>query len=161
MGDSKQKRGRADRSRVSGSQRSEVDYVASKFGVSADTVRSSMRSFAISAVTALGLGLAATSNAFAAPIVPISMDSTVSHLTIVHYRGWGWGGFAAGAAAGAIIGGILAAPYYAPGPYYYPGPGYYGGYYGDAVRYCMQRFRSYDPGSGTYLGYDGYRHPCP
>ncbi|MGB8044731.1 MAG: BA14K family protein [Pseudolabrys sp.] len=25
----------------------------------------------------------------------------------------------------------------------------------------MQRFRSYDPGSGTYLGYDGYRHPCP
>ena len=78
-----------------------------------------------------------------------------------HYHGWGWGGFAAGAAAGAILGGILAAPYYAQGPYYYPAPGYYGGYEGDAVRYCMQRFRSYDPGSGTYLGYDGYRHPCP
>ena len=77
-------------------------------------------------------------------------------------HGWGWGGFAAGAAAGAIVGGILAAPYYAPGPYYSPGPGYYGGGYGgDPVRYCMQRFRSYDPGSGTYLGYDGYRHPCP
>ena len=27
--------------------------------------------------------------------------------------------------------------------------------------YCAQRFRSYDPGSGTYLGYDGQRHPCP
>lgn len=26
---------------------------------------------------------------------------------------------------------------------------------------CMQRFRSYDPGSGTYLGQDGRRHPCP
>jgi hypothetical protein len=31
----------------------------------------------------------------------------------------------------------------------------------DAVAYCMQRFRSYDPASGTYLGYDGLRHPCP
>jgi hypothetical protein len=27
--------------------------------------------------------------------------------------------------------------------------------------YCQQRFRSYDPASGTYLGYDGLRHPCP
>jgi hypothetical protein len=25
---------------------------------------------------------------------------------------------------------------------------------------CAQRYRSYDPGSGTYLGYDGQRHPC-
>ena len=71
-----------------------------------------------------------------------------------HYGGgWGWGGFA----AGAVLGGLLAAPYY-----YGPPPGYY---YGppeeDAVAYCMQRFKSYDPRSGTYLGYDGYRHPCP
>ena len=65
-----------------------------------------------------------------------------------------WGpGFGAGLLGGAIIGGILA-PYYAV-PYYGPGYG------GNAVSYCMQRFRSYDPGSGTYLGYDGYRHPCP
>jgi hypothetical protein len=27
--------------------------------------------------------------------------------------------------------------------------------------YCVQRFRSYDPSTGTYLGYDGRRHPCP
>jgi hypothetical protein len=27
--------------------------------------------------------------------------------------------------------------------------------------YCAQRFRSYDPASGTYMGYDGQRHPCP
>ena len=26
--------------------------------------------------------------------------------------------------------------------------------------YCAQRYRSYDPASGTYLGYDGLRHPC-
>ncbi|WP_162130944.1 BA14K family protein, partial [Bradyrhizobium genomosp. III] len=27
--------------------------------------------------------------------------------------------------------------------------------------YCAQRYKSYDPASGTYLGYDGQRHPCP
>jgi hypothetical protein len=71
--------------------------------------------------------------------------------------GWGFGGALLG---GAIIGGILAAPYYyGPGPYY--GPGYVAPVPGDAVGYCMQRFRSYDPGSGTYLGFDGLRHPCP
>jgi hypothetical protein len=25
---------------------------------------------------------------------------------------------------------------------------------------CTQRYRSYDPASGTFLGYDGARHPC-
>jgi len=39
MADSKQKRGKADRARVSASQPSEVYYVAKKYGVSADTVR--------------------------------------------------------------------------------------------------------------------------
>ena len=29
------------------------------------------------------------------------------------------------------------------------------------IGYCMRRFRSYDPGSMTYLGYDGRRHRCP
>jgi hypothetical protein len=27
--------------------------------------------------------------------------------------------------------------------------------------FCAQRYRSYDPASGTYLGFDGLRHPCP
>jgi BA14K-like protein len=49
-------------------------------------------------------------------------------------------------------------PAYGPGPY---GPAYAGPPPGDAVAYCFQRFRSYDPRSGTYLGNDGYRHPCP
>ena len=26
--------------------------------------------------------------------------------------------------------------------------------------YCAQRYRSYDPASNTYLGYDGWRHTC-
>jgi hypothetical protein len=74
----------------------------------------------------------------------------------------------AGFAAGAILGGVLAAQqpfgdygdygYYGYGPGYYD-PGYVGD--GDAIGYCMSRFKSYDPGSGTYLGYDGFRHQCP
>jgi len=30
-----------------------------------------------------------------------------------------------------------------------------------AVADCAARFRSYDPATGTFLGYDGQRHPCP
>jgi hypothetical protein len=71
--------------------------------------------------------------------------------------GVGWGYSGGGFAAGAILGGLLAAPYYYGPPRGY----YYGPPPGDAVAYCMRRFRSYDPRSGTYLGYDGYRHPCP
>ena len=80
-----------------------------------------------------------------------------------HYRG-GWGYYGGGFATGLLLGGMIAAPrYYNPAPrYYYPAPSYY---YGpprrDAVAYCLRRFKSYDPRSGTYLGYDGYRHPCP
>ena len=64
------------------------------------------------------------------------------------------GGAAAlfGLAAGAIIGGAVS-----------------GAANGGAVvvsgddewlRACSQRYRSFDPASGTYLGYDGQRHPC-
>jgi hypothetical protein len=31
----------------------------------------------------------------------------------------------------------------------------------DAIDYCMQRYRSYDPQSMTYLSSDGYRRQCP
>jgi hypothetical protein len=65
---------------------------------------------------------------------------------------WGAGGLALGLGLG------LAASPYAYGPSYYAAPDYAGD---DAVAYCMSRFRSYDPRSGTYLGYDGLRHPCP
>lgn len=72
---------------------------------------------------------------------------------------WVGAGVAAGIIGGAIIGSTI--PRRRPPP-----PGYYD-YDGppprraDAVEYCMERFKSYEPGSGTYLGYDGHRHPCP
>lgn len=31
---------------------------------------------------------------------------------------------------------------------------------GRRTAYCSQRYRSYDPASGTFLGYDGRRHVC-
>ena len=91
----------------------------------------------------------------------------------------GFGGAAIGAgvaglAAGALIGGAIANQQpgygygynygYAPPP---PAPAYVEEDVqpipadGGSVSYCEQRYRSYDPASGTYAGYDGLRHPCP
>lgn len=90
--------------------------------------------------------------------------------TVQYRRGYrGRRGGDAGLIAGAIIGGaILGAtqPYgysgYGPGYGYAYAPGYNQGYAGgNEVVYCQQRFRSYDPASGTYLGFDGLRHSCP
>jgi hypothetical protein len=70
-----------------------------------------------------------------------------------YYRRGVGPGIIGGLAAGALIGGAIAsqaAPVYGA-PYLE----------GDPDGYCMQRFKSYDPASGTYLGYDGLRHPCP
>jgi hypothetical protein len=175
-------------------------------------------------------------SAGAAPLgAPLALQNAAgSAVQTVQWRGgWGgrgwWGGPAAGFAAGAIIGGAVAASpwygydYYGYSPSYYSygyspsyygygyspsyysygyspsyygygyspsyysygyDPGYYGygydpgnyGYYdygyvapgghvaaapGRDAAYCVQRFRSYDSASGTYLGYDGLRHPCP
>jgi BA14K-like protein len=61
---------------------------------------------------------------------------------------------AVGLATGAIIGGALAQQQAQSAPVYVA-PNQ------NSVAYCSQRFRSYDPASGTYLGYDGLRHPCP
>ena len=71
--------------------------------------------------------------------------------------GWNnnpWPYFAAGAALG------YAGSYYYNDDYYDDGPYYgYGG--GNAhVQWCLSRYRSYDPRTDTYLGYDGYRHRC-
>ena len=108
----------------------------------------------------------------AAPITsPLMLRSTVvPSVETVRYRyGYGYGGAAVGLGiAGALIGGAIIGATQPYGYYGYP-PGYYGPVYavpapylgGDAVAYCGQRFRSYDPYSGTYLGYDGLRHPCP
>jgi hypothetical protein len=105
--------------------------------------------------------------------------------------GWGYGVGAAVVGGAIIGGALAApyygyGPYYpAPYPYYAepvyeaapeyappppdvyappPGAGAYGpppGGGGDPSGYCAQRYRSYDPASGTYIGNDGLRHPCP
>jgi hypothetical protein len=79
-----------------------------------------------------------------------------------------------------VIGGAIASQGYYGNGYYANSYGYAPGYYDDqyyddgavavapgpvggddAVAYCMQTYRSYDPQSGTYLGNDGRRHSCP
>jgi len=55
--------------------------------------------------------------------------------------------------------------------YQYYGPTYGAGYSpnvyqaysysGGSQASCQQRFRTFDPASGTYMGRDGRRHPCP
>jgi hypothetical protein len=113
-------------------------------------------------------------NASALPADALALKNAApTTIDTVRWRGHGgrggWGpGIGAGIIGGAILGGMLAAPYY-DGPYAYepypygygPGPYFSPGYGGDAVAYCMQRFRSYDPNSGTYVGFDGLRHSCP
>jgi BA14K-like protein len=70
------------------------------------------------------------------------------------YYGRDYGSAAAagalGLATGAIIGGAIAQSQAQAAPVY-----------GGNAAYCAQRYKSYDPASGTYLGYDGMRHPCP
>jgi len=89
-----------------------------------------------------------------------------------HRWGWGWPG---AVAAGVVV--AATSPLWAPGYYgdygyydYYPGYTYapaptYGSTVvaqnGDSVAYCQQRFRSYNPSTGMYLGFDGQHHPCP
>jgi hypothetical protein len=67
-------------------------------------------------------------------------------------RGYGGGGnVGAGIALGvgaAVIGGAIAASAAQARQQ-------------EAVNYCMQRYRSYDPQSMTYLSSDGYRRQCP
>jgi BA14K-like protein len=90
------------------------------------------------------------------------------------YHGGGGGALIGGAIAGAVIGGAIASQGY--GPEYYGSPADYnddGASAGpppghDDAMACMQTYRSYDPTyrsynlqSGTYLGNDGQRHPCP
>jgi hypothetical protein len=114
-------------------------------------------------------------NAAAAPVESVQWRGRGGYRGGYYRGGRGVGPLVGGLAAGAIIGGALAAQPYYGGYGYGPAPvygyesdydeGYVavapGGGGGDSVAYCMQRFRSYDPASGTYLGFDGMRHPCP
>jgi hypothetical protein len=76
------------------------------------------------------------------------------------HRGY-WPYLGLGAAAAALVSAWPYAYDYGYDDYGYEAPAYVAPAYDNDVAYCMQRFRSYDPASRTYLGYDGYRHPCP
>jgi BA14K-like protein len=129
------------------------------------------------------------SPAAAAPIAsPLALQDALapSVETVQYRRNWRRGGAGVGLAAGAIIGGAIIGAGrsygyegydrrngYDSGYAYAPG---YGQRYvpddeqgyvavapdggGSDAAYCRQRYRSYDPASGTYLGFDGLRHPC-
>jgi BA14K-like protein len=84
--------------------------------------------------------------------------------------GYGIGVGAAALATGALMGGAVATqnqgyysdqnyPGYSPGYVYDAAPVAYNN--GGSVAYCEQTYRTYDPASGSYLGYDGFRHACP
>jgi hypothetical protein len=96
-------------------------------------------------------GMVATTGAFVA--------GSVSPAFAQRGRGRGWGGRGRGGGVGvgtavgigvgaAIIGGAIAASAAEQQRQ-------------QAVGYCMQRYRSYDPNSQTYLGRDGMRYSCP
>lgn len=81
----------------------------------------------------------------------------------VYQPGFGW--YDPSAVIGGAIGGWLwrqwAQPEPAPAPVQKPAPAPISG-----MAYCINRYKSYDanprsPTYGTYLGYDGQRHPCP
>jgi hypothetical protein len=141
-------------------------------------------------LAALVLTVGASSLAAPANAAPIAAPSSLQKAaissveTVQWRRGWRGRAWGPGIAAGLIVGGAIAAsqPWggygyydsYAYGPgygygnapaqgyAYAPGPGYATGYEdGNDGAYCQQRFRSYDPSSGTYMGYDGLRHSCP
>jgi hypothetical protein len=71
------------------------------------------------------------------------------------------GALLGGAILGGVLGGLLAPnPVYVAPPVYVQPPVYAQPPI-DPVAYCAARFRSYNPATGLYLGFDGAYHPCP
>ncbi|MCC8937632.1 BA14K family protein [Bradyrhizobium sp. Arg68] len=124
----------------------------------------------VASITAGAVTLSTVVPSVAAPLAPARLQdqpTSVQQVQYRHYHGGGprygyrgggyrggyhhhGGGGNAGAvigglAVGAIIGGAIAASQAKAN--------------NDA--YCSQRFRSYDPASGTYIASGGVRRPCP
>jgi len=123
---------------------------------------------------------AAVAVAAAAPLTSANADDWHHHHWH-HGNGDGWALGALGLATGAIIGGAIASDpgprYYVDGPVEYappppPPPVAYRTYEpvyaagslrpwsGPWYRYCEATYRSFDPRSGTFMGYDGRSHFC-
>ena len=117
-----------------------------------------LKSIAAASAVAMGL-LGFTAGAEAGPRYWGPYRGPVYHN---HYDGGDVAvGIIGGLAVGTILGSALAAPRYVPAPVYETVPVYGAApYSGDWYAYCASKYRSFDPRTGTYLGYDGYRHVC-
>ncbi|HEY2530085.1 MAG TPA: BA14K family protein [Xanthobacteraceae bacterium] len=71
---------------------------------------------------------------------------------------YGLGDYPGGPGSGGPMSGYSYGGYYDYAPGVFSPAGAAGGATASA---CAARFRSYDPASGTFLGFDGRRHPCP
>ena len=143
-----------------------------------------IRQFGASALLVLAIAMPAQEAAAQDPLAGAILGGAAGAILGGAITGRG-GGAAVGAIIGATTGAMIAAEGQRRGGYYYWRNGCYvqqpdGSYVvvaprycgpvavyqpqpvvDDATAYCMRRFRSYDPVSGTYLGFDGLRHPCP
>ena len=128
-----------------------------------------MRSIQLSIVALMSLGFSAVAlPAAAAPIngaiskslVPLVSAQDTSIIQVQYRRGGPRGGSYhdrrrggggdGGAVAAGILGGLVLGAIIANQAQQQR-----------SVEYCIRRYRSYDPYSRTYLGYDGRRHSCP
>lgn len=116
----------------------------------------------ILAASALGLAVGAapaSASPLGSQLGGLSTSATAAPHVIQVRNGRKGAAIAAGVAG--VIGGIIASQarpryYDEPEPVYVERPDY-----DPDVAYCIRHYKSYDIESGTYLGYDGYRHPCP
>lgn len=126
-----------------------------------------------SAAAVVFAGITAVSFAAPATSAPLMTQSAISQAVVGnngpaveqvqyyrrhHYHHGYHGGYRRGPSTGAIVGGLAV-----------------GAIIGGAIAasqaqaaqqqqnhsYCAQRYRSYDPGSGTYLNKNGQRYACP
>ena len=135
-----------------------------KFIVSAALIASTAMTFAVPAISAPMINQATVAHSL--PSATENVQYRGGHRGHYGHRGYGHRGYGhrgGGGGAGALIGGLAV-----------------GALIGGAIassqanaaqqqnavgqqnhEYCSQRYRSYDPRSGTYLNNDGNRYPCP
>jgi hypothetical protein len=120
----------------------------------------------LAATLAAGTALMPAVPASAVPLTPSAFAAAAGDLSPLVPVSRSGRRLTAGIIGGLIVGGVIASQYpyrygYAPYPYYPPYPVYRRYVHPAEIAACARRFRSYDPYTMTYLGYDGRRHPCP